>query len=257
MELADANLAESHCEFSRWHPDYAILEEGGLLLTTGADRFPGVNFAMRLGGDGAPIPELLITRAREFFAPRANGFAVRTRAHVDVDLIARCRELGYPCVGESPDMATHAALPEGPLPTGIRLAPLRDRAGAQHFAEVSVRAYETIGLPQETGRRMFTLSERLLAPHLHAVVAYRGDAPLAAAMVLLSHRLGGVYWVGTVPEARGQGLARYVTRAVTNWAFDHGAEAVVLQASQQGEPVYRGLGFREFTRYPWYLVPMR
>ena len=51
-------------------------------------------------------------------------------------------------------------------------------------------------------------------------------------------------------------LARADTRAVGNWAFDHGAEAVVLQASVQGDPIYRAMGYREFTRYPWFLCPI-
>lgn len=256
IELADANLAESHSEFSRWHPDYAVLEEEGLLLTRGADRFPGVNFAMRVGDSGQPIPELLITRAREFFAGRANGFAIRTRMHCDHDLIARCRSLEFPCVGESPGLVLESTLPEERLPAGVSLRTVTDEAGARTFGDVCVRAYQTIGLPMETGRRMFTLAERLLAPHMHAVIAYLDGAPSAAAMVLMSHRLGGVYWVGTVPEARGRQLARHVTRAAGNWAFDHGAAAVVLQASNQGEPVYRAMGYREFTRYPWFLSPI-
>lgn len=253
IELADANLAESHCEFSRWHPDYVVLEQAGLLLTRGADRFPGVNFAMRLGHDAPLGPRALLDRARAFFAERADGFAIRTRMHSDADLIAHCRALQLPCVGESAGLAIEAPLAEEALPPGVVVRSVTGIDRARAFADVCVRSYATIGLPTTTGQRMFTLAERLLAPHLHAVVAYMEGAPSAAAMVLMSHRIGGVYWVGTVPDARGRGLARHVTRAVGNWAFDHGAQAVVLQASTQGDPVYRALGYREFTRYPWFL----
>ena len=74
-------------------------------------------------------------------------------------------------------------------------------------------------------------------------------------MLLFSHGIAGLYWVGTVPESRGRGLGAAVTRTLANHAFERGARAVVLQASPAGEPVYRTLGFREITRYPWFVEP--
>jgi predicted GNAT family acetyltransferase len=76
---------------------------------------------------------------------------------------------------------------------------------------------------------------------------------VGGALALLSHGIGGVYWVGTVPEARKRGIAPLCARAVTHFCFDHGVRSVVLQASKQGEPIYRALGFAEFTRYPWFI----
>jgi predicted GNAT family acetyltransferase len=76
-------------------------------------------------------------------------------------------------------------------------------------------------------------------------------------MSLLSHGIAGIYWVGTVPSARRRGLATLCTQAVGNDAFAQGARRVVLQASAEGEPLYRAMGYREFTRYPWYLCPTR
>ena len=88
-----------------------------------------------------------------------------------------------------------------------------------------------------------------VAPHLQTVVAYDRDAPVAAAQVLMSHSIAGVYWVGTVDGARGKGLGDAVTRAVTNRAFELGARFVSLQASAMGEPIYRRMGYREIYRY--------
>ena len=87
--------------------------------------------------------------------------------------------------------------------------------------------------------------ERFLEPHIAAVVAYRGDEPVAAAMTLLSHGIAGVYWVATLAAARGQGLADVVTRAVTNRGFELGAAVNTLQASPMGESIYRRMGYED------------
>ena len=69
-------------------------------------------------------------------------------------------------------------------------------------------------------------------------------------MVIVTHGVAGVYWVGTAPGARGRGLAELCTRAAGNAGFDLGARVAALQASVMGEPVYRRMGYVEVTRYP-------
>jgi hypothetical protein len=70
-------------------------------------------------------------------------------------------------------------------------------------------------------------------------------------MCILTHAVAGIYWVGTVPAARGKGLAELCTRAAGNAGFDMGARIASLQASVMGEPVYLKMGYVEVTRYPW------
>jgi predicted GNAT family acetyltransferase len=84
-------------------------------------------------------------------------------------------------------------------------------------------------------------------------VGYVSGIQSSCALALFSHSIAGVYWVGTARNARGMGLAEACTRAVTNKALERGASTVVLQASKFGEPIYRRMGFNEFTRYPWYM----
>ncbi len=67
--------------------------------------------------------------------------------------------------------------------------------------------------------------------------------------MLLSHSIGGVYWVGTVPDHGRRGLGDLVTRTVTRRGFELGARFITLQASAMGEPIYRRMGFRERFRY--------
>jgi ribosomal protein S18 acetylase RimI-like enzyme len=150
-------------------------------------------------------------------------------------------------------MLLDAPLPETPLAPDARLGMVHDVAGVRDFASVSARAYAPIGMPPDTTTRIFSSPERVLRPHVLSVLAWLRDAPVAAAQAILSHGIAGIYWVGTVPEARKRGLAEACTRRVGNAAFERGARCVVLQASQQGEPIYRRMGYREICRYAWWV----
>jgi hypothetical protein len=48
-------------------------------------------------------------------------------------------------------------------------------------------------------------------------------------------------------------MAEACTRCVTNEALRRGAAFVVLQASKFGEPIYLRMGYKEITKYPWYM----
>jgi RimJ/RimL family protein N-acetyltransferase len=104
-------------------------------------------------------------------------------------------------------------------------------------------------------RKLLSRPARWLAPHVDARIVLEDDQPVAGALLLFSHGIAGVYWVGTIAAARGRGHAERAMRAISNYAFDLGARAVVLQATPFGEPVYRRIGYHTFTRYPQYLVP--
>jgi GNAT superfamily N-acetyltransferase len=56
----------------------------------------------------------------------------------------------------------------------------------------------------------------------------------------------GVWWVGTVPEAQGRGLAGRLMGVALGEARERGMETSTLQASRMGAPVYTRLGYEDF-----------
>jgi ribosomal protein S18 acetylase RimI-like enzyme len=257
LQLGDLNLAESHREISRWNPNTDMAEQGDILFVCGANTFPAVNFVIRVGTQPKSSPDKLISQAKEFFAKRRRSFTIIVRAHIDKDLLDQCKELNLFQVSNSPGMFIEGMLEDKPLPDGVTLEHVTNKAMVDDFAEVVALSYTKLGLPQEVGRSMFSDSSAFLVPHLYAVVAYRDNKPASCALALMSHGIGGIYYVGTVEAARGMGLAEHCTRAVANAAFKLGARCVILQASMHGEPVYKRMGYKEFTRYPWFVCPSR
>ena len=107
-------------------------------------------------------------------------------------------------------------------------------------------------MTNEAARAVFGETESLVAPQVAAFIVRHKNVPVAAAMTLIAARVAGIYFVGTVPEARGRGLGELSTRAATNAGFDLGAGAAILQASVAGEPLYRRMGYQLLTRYRCY-----
>jgi GNAT superfamily N-acetyltransferase len=55
----------------------------------------------------------------------------------------------------------------------------------------------------------------------------------------------GVYWVATLPEARGRGLSTRLMHVALAEGRERGCDVSTLQATKLGLPVYKALGYRD------------
>src|SRR4051812_33057857 len=78
-----------------------------------------------------------------------------------------------------------------------------------------------------------------------SVYLARLDGEAAASTVTWNHDGDcSIWWVATVPGARGRGLAPGLMRRALAAGRDRGAEVTTLQATKAGRPVYEKLGYR-------------
>ncbi len=255
LTLADLNLAESTREMARWRREHWIEERDDLLFVADADPFPvgHGNCVMALGPRSPESAEQLMVKADEFFARLGRGYTIWIRDHLDADLEAHLQKKGLSCLSNNPGMILDAPTPERSLGAGLRVARVEDAETASVLGSVEATGYEAMGLPRAVTEGMFSSPERLLNPHTVVVLGYLEDEPASAAIAILSNGIAGICWVVTVPKARGKGLGEACTRLAGNRAFELGARCVTLQASAQGEPIYLRMGYREITRYRWYV----
>lgn len=78
--------------------------------------------------------------------------------------------------------------------------------------------------------------------------------PIATATQFFWGGLGGIWWVTTVPEFRGRGVASDITRAALVNSYRLGYRAVMLKSLPDMVPMYRRMGFQEYCRinvYRW------
>jgi ribosomal protein S18 acetylase RimI-like enzyme len=253
LELSDLNYIEANRELAR-RGGGIVHDEDGLLLYAGAHALPVlVNGAIRTNPN---LPaETVLTRARSFFAGRKRGYSILILAHSDADLRDAATAAGLHTMGDSPGMVLDHRLPAATPKPGVTLRRVTTQEDAKAFADVMGVAYGTYGMPPDVTPAILANLNVQQAPHIATFLAALDGKPAAGAMVIVTHGVAGIYWVGTIPDARGRGLAELCTRAAGNAGFDLGARIAALQASVMGEPVYRRMGYVEVTRYP-YLVQL-
>lgn len=85
------------------------------------------------------------------------------------------------------------------------------------------------------------------ATYLHAVVE---DEQVACALLAREQDRDCYFWfVATVPEARGRGLASELVRHALREARDRGCRTTTLESTSMAETTYARIGFRELGRY--------
>ena len=81
--------------------------------------------------------------------------------------------------------------------------------------------------------------------HPRSTYIARVDGKPAASVVSQDHAGDcSIWWVATVPEARGRGLAAGLMRRALADGRERGCEVTTLQATKPGRPVYERLGYR-------------
>ncbi len=244
-----------------------------------------IDFFMEYGrGPGCEIHE---DRGVTWFAtglpdPLFNGVMTAQLAPEEIDrriddLVAEFRKRDLPLewtVGSStvpPDLGRHlrahgfqhllvvpgmgmdlARLPDEPLPKGLTV----HRAESLRDLEEWIRiAITTFRITDELVPRLVDIELGMPSDHRDNMVAFVGRSdgrPVASSVLFDSAGVAGVYFVGTLASARGRGLGRAMTVAALREGQDRGYRIGALQGTEMGVPVYRRLGFREYSRFEIY-----
>lgn len=142
-----------------------------------------------------------------------------------------------------PGMVLHP-VPEPPSPApGVLVVPVSE-AGLDEHLGVRVAG----GMPAHLAELLFSAS--FAADPDVAFFTVRLDGrPVGVSLAIRSGDVGGVYAVGTLPDARRRGVGTAATWACVTAGRAWGCGAIALQASDMGLPIYAAMGFRTVVEY--------
>ncbi len=169
------------------------------------------------------------------------------------DLGSRLEAKGLRHVLRVPGMAMPIEdLPEEPGPAGLSIGAAASREEIEQAIRIALATFE---IPVAFAPRLANLEGSMPAAHRDAAQIFLGrlrGRPVATSMLFASGGVAGVYFVGTLPGARGRGIGRAMTAAALREGRRRGYRIGALQATSMGVPVYRHLGFRSYSEFAIY-----
>lgn len=161
----------------------------------------------------------------------------------------RLRAADFFLLESQPGMAAdlHALDETRTAPADFHIEPVTDDDGLRRYLGVTERMY---GFPEPVMDAFYGCYRHSLTPdapmqHFYGVL---DDQPVAVVSVLLAAGVAGIYDVIVLPDYQRRGLGRAITLHPLQTARAAGYRVSVLNASAEGAPLYRVLGYREYCR---------
>lgn len=134
----------------------------------------------------------------------------------------------------------------------VSIGPVTGRAELQEY----VQAYATVfGYDQNELGRAIEHEQRLVPSSVVRLAAVADGRTVGTCTVSLLTEIGALYYVTTHQGWRRQGIATALTREALHVIRESGRRVATLQASSDGELVYRGLGFQTVGQYRLFTLP--
>jgi GNAT superfamily N-acetyltransferase len=211
-------VADNHRD---WMARSALAAGGAVVAVDGAELY--LSQEASLFPCTAPDPDALIAAIRAHDCPGVGYWSLGADDRVGVRLVARGFGWGWRPHWMAID-----------LDEADRFAPSPElrfsvRAASAPYARTLPYA-PADGIPDPPG--IFRLGVRLR----EKLIGQIAINPLGG--------VAGIYSMGVVPRVRGRGIGTELTRTACRLAIQHGCRHAVLNATDEGERVYRRVGFR-------------
>ena len=247
LARADANYYRSWSLLTSGAPGHELVEQDGLLLTSGKHNYPTFNLAY-FWKSNRPLEERL-DEVRAYFARKARPYFVRFRVGGVPGIEKALAGSGFVIADEADVPAmVHTSLPAHEPPGRLRIVTCRTKRELANWSRTMAAGYS---IPEALAQSFTTpVSSGRLDYELY--LGYAGRVAVATSGLVLNNGVAGVYLVATLPQHRRHGYGEQMTLHAMHRGQQRGALFASLQSSVMGLPVYRRMGFDEAGSYRTY-----
>ncbi len=210
--------------------------DGALWLADAASPTPFMNAVTLTAPLNESDIEPLTRRLDAFFAERPDGGNwLLWSGWPALDL----ERHGYGLWGHPPIMVREPGGEAPPPPPELRIKEARSAAELADIERAFIEGYPVLGAEASPPGSVFSPS--LLGSRFRFYAGYVDDEVVAVSAALLCDEVTDVTFVATQPHARRRG---YGTALTWRAALAEPSQPAVLEASDDGRPVYERMGFR-------------
>ncbi|MGL5940143.1 MAG: GNAT family N-acetyltransferase [Waterburya sp.] len=251
VQALEANLFSYFTNFGRT-PLGEVYESSSLLyFSTGiSSLFHNGVFRAQLQSE----VERAIAQVIEYFAAKQVPFCWWTSNSTQPANLGKYLEAqGLQDIGNFPGMAIDLSnLGSRKCPQDLEIIRVEDQSSLESWLKIAMVGFD---LPVGLVKDLLSLESSLgfQGDRYIRYLALWQKTPVAISALYLDAGVAGVYFVATLPEARGKGIGTQVTQTALEDAQRLGYRVATLQASAMGKNVYQRLGFQECCPIEIYL----
>ncbi len=130
------------------------------------------------------------------------------------------------------------------IPEGIEIKEVLNLEELKIWTDILVKSFE---FPEivESYKKYF-INAGLEGLNFHYYLGFLNGKPVTTDVLFNGEKAAGLFYIGTVPEARGQGIAKTMVNYLLSESKNKGYSISILQASEMGYPLYKKIGFKKY-----------